>query len=494
MLARYLQRALTLLRQTLYYLSMPLREALIDFEGLSLSLRILAVLGYVSVFVLLLLTLLLDLFRDRLTLVRYYPSVEEIAREIPFPVLIISSLCFALGWAYILTGATDCRRRVFLPVAGLLALQLFLFLPQGNAMFLWFCAAPPLVLVLVGSYFFTRAKQFWRDYPLVEFFLWGCVLLFFVALFWLSGQSISDAAKNIGGIVDFISVLNVPLWVFFGLGIVDIAISVGRTVATTLRRFFPGEILRALAVFFVLVRPAIAILVLALNQLETALGGILFLDSVVSTLPLLALIVGLALFRRWSTRSASIVTSLSFASLAFILCIFPALNAQEIFDPMGSPLENLGIFPPLLTFVALMAHNVLSFGSTFADTESKIIPRSGRVLLVFGFVLLAISLTIFSVNVRDATGQLDETFQQATNAFFSLGLVFLGLPYLAWILWRRRDRLAGSEADFADAKPVFAGLARVSGRVWLVLGIGMAVFLCCFICVVGILFFPSPSG
>jgi hypothetical protein len=494
LLTRHLQRIPRLLRQTIYYLSMPLREALIDFEGLSLSLRILAVLGYVSVFVLLALTLLLDLFRDRLTLVRYYPSVEEIAREIPLPVLIVSSLCFALGWAYILTGATDCRRRVFLPVAGLFALQLFLFLPQGNAMFLWFCAAPPLVVVLVGSYFFTRAQQFWRDFPLVEFFLWGCVLLFFVALFWLSGQSVSDAAKNIGGIVDFISLLNVPLWVFFGLGIVDIAVSVGRTVATTLRRFFPGEILRALTVFFVLVRPAIAILVLALNQLETALGGILFLDAAITTLPLLALIVGLALFRRWNTRSASIITSLSFASLAFILCIFPALNAQEIFDPLGSPLESLGIFPPLLTFVALMAHNVLSFGSAFTDTDGQIIPRSGRVLLLFGFALLVISLTIFSVNVRDATGQLDETFRRATDAFFGLGLAFLGLPYLAWILWRRRDRLAGSEADFEGVEPVFAGLARISGRVWLVVGIVVAVFLCCVICLVGILFFPSPSG
>lgn len=479
-------------RQIAYYLSMPLREALIDFDGLSLSLRILAILGYVSVFVLLVLTLLLDLFRNRLAMVTYTYGVEETIRQIPFIVLVVSGFCFVLGWAYILTGATDSRRRVFLPIAGIFALQLFFFLPQNNAMFLWFCTAPALIVVLVGSHFFTRTRRFWRDFPLVEFFLWCCVLLFYVALFWFSRQSATDVARDIGGMVDFLSLLNVPLWIFFGLGIVDIAISVGRAIVTTLRRLFPGEILRALTVLLVLARPAIAIFVLALDQLDTILGGVFFLDAILSTLPLLALIIGAVLLRRWNTRNATTIMALSFASLVFILCMFPVLNEQEIYDPMGATLENLSILPPLLLFVALMAHSVLSLGSAFANTDGKIIPRSGRIPLSFGIALLVISLTIFCVNVRDAHGQLDATFQEATNAFFSLSVVILGLPYLIWIIWRRRDRLAGEEADFDGVEPVFAGLGRISGRVWLVVGIAVTVLLVCFLCLVSLIFSNLP--
>jgi uncharacterized membrane protein YozB (DUF420 family) len=498
MLIRLRRGVSRLLRTIFRVLLAPLREALIDFSGLSLSLRILAVLGYASVSLLLMLTLVLDLLKDRLALITYtsYGS-EPAVGQVPFFVLIVSGFCFVLGWAYILTGATDSRRRVFLPVAAIFALQLFLFFPENTSFAcLWFCTAPVLILALVGSHFFTRTKRFWREFPLIEFAVWFGVLLFYVAMFWFSNTSAEEVAKRISGIFAFVGLANFPLWVFFGLGLVDLAISVARTIVTTLRKLFPGEVLRALAVLFVLIRPILAIFPVMLEQLDSFAGGLVFFDALLSTLPLLALLVGLALFKRWNTRNATVVIALSFALPVFILFVFPSFQggAGNIFDPMEAALSGIGLFAPLLLFVALMAHSVLSVGSAFANTEGTIIPRSGRTLLIFGFALLAIALTIFSVNLRDEGGQLDQSFQEAFDAFFGLGVFFLGLPYLGWVLWRRRDRLVGSEAEFENAEPVFAGLARGSGRVWLVVTIVVIVLCICLTCLAGLIIFGFSSS
>jgi hypothetical protein len=488
------RRILGLLRRALLLLTSPLREALIDFEGLSLSLRLMAILGYVSVFVLLALTLLLESFSDRLYFVSYSYETDDaiVTNQVPFLVLLVSGLSFALGWAYILTGATDCRRRVFLPLAALFALQLILFFPAGNGMCVWACAAPAFLVLLVGSHFFTQTKKFWRDYPLVEFALWFCVLLFFLGLFWFSRQSGETLASDFSGIFSVFGLINAPLWFFFGLGLIDVAIDIGRAVVTTLRKLFPGEFLRALTVFLILVRPVVALFIFTTNQQDTLLGDTLLLDSLLAPLPLLALTAGLALARRWTTRSATIILALSFASPVFMAFIVPAVRGGEVSDLLDVLLGGLGIFPPLLLFVLLMAHSVLSLGVSFAEKDGQYIPRSGRILLGFGFALLVTGFTIFSVNVRDVSGQLDQSFQEATDAFFGLGVISLGLPYLLWILWRRRDRLAGKEEDLEGVKPLLAGLSRVPGWVWVVLGVVMAVFLACFVCLIGLIFFNPP--
>jgi len=484
------------LKRIFFVLFAPLREALIDFEELSLSLRIMAIMGYVSVSVLLLLALALDVFKDRLALVSYtYHGIEVTVRQVPFVVLIVGGVCFILGWAYTLTGATDSRRRVFLPIALIFAFQLFMFMPQNNLMFLWFCTAPILVLALVASHFFTRTKRFWRDFPLIEFLVWFGVFLFYVTMFWFSEQSDQELAGDIATSFDFLSLLNIPLWVLLGLGLVDLAVKLARGIVTTLRKLFPGEVLRALAVLFVFLRIPVAFLVIMLDQLDSFVGGMLFLDAILSTLPLLLLLAAAALLRRWSTRSATVIMALGFALPVFILFIYPVLNDQQnIFDPMDAALQGLGIFPPLLLFVALMAHNVLSLGSAFANQDGRIIPRSGRVLLVFGITLLVIGLTIFSVNVRDVNGGLEGSFQEAVNAFFGLSVFLLGLPYLMWVLGWRRDRFVGSEADFEGLRPVFAGLTRLSGRVWLVVSIVTIVLCICLACLVALVLSMTQGG
>ncbi|MBN1953904.1 MAG: hypothetical protein JW900_02530 [Anaerolineae bacterium] len=489
-----LQKAFNLIPRVLRLFLLPFRDALIDFRGLSLSLKILALLGYLGVFVLLGLALLVELLYDNLPMTTYLPTEEIGMRQIPFPVIVISGLSFALSWAYILTGATDCRRRVFVPLIALAFVQLFLFLPQGNVMVVWFCTAPPLVIGVVVTYFLTRGRRYWRDFPLVEFFFWLMAMLFYVLLFFFSYQTNDALADALHAVSSLFSMLTIPLWFFFGLAVVDMAVSVARGVVTTLRRLFPGEFLGALTVCLILIRPALALFAIAMNGLDTRLGQVFFLDALVTVLPLTMLMIVLALLRRWNARNMSIVLALSIVIPIFILGLMMTVEGQDISDPLGLALERLGLFPPLLLFVALMVYGVLGTVSSFANKEGTIVPRSGRILLGFGFVLLIISLTLFSVNVRDvASGQLDPSFEQALDAFFGLSVFLLGLPYLAWIIWRRRDRLAGVEKELAGKEPLFAWLGKASGRIWLALGITATIFLSCVICLVSLIFGAPAS-
>lgn len=492
--SRYLLR---LLRRLIDLLLAPLREALIDLEGLSFSLRLLTVLGYVSVGGLLALTLAFELLAPQLRATTYSytaSSGEEVVKQVPGLVMLVGGLGFGLGWAYVLTGATDCRRRVLLPVAGLLAVQLFLILPAGNAMFAWCLTAPLFVGGVVAVYFFTRARRYWRDFPLVEFFVWFCALLFFGALFWVSHRSQEEAAGALSGLFSLFGLLNVPLWLAFGLGLVDMAVDLSGYVVTRLRRLFPGSFLRALTVFLILMRPAVALFIFAAEWEGTILSDALLLDAFLAAVPLLLLTVGLALAGRWHARSAATVLGLSIASPVFMLFMAPVVNGQDLSDLLQIILGKLGVFPPLLLFVLLMAHSVLSLGSSFADRDGRIMPRTGRVLLGFGFALLVTSFTIFSVNVRDASGALDQGFQTATDAFFGLGVLSLGPLYLLWILWKRRERLTGREADLAGVEPLFSWLERVPGRGWLVLAVVLPVLLACFVCLIGMFFLGPPPG
>ena len=102
------------------------RTRLIDLEGLPRSVRVLAILGYVGVIMLLAATLALELFGDQMSGVRFVSSTAEEYIQLPIAAIVVSNLSFVTGWAFILTGASDCRRRVLLPIVLLFVFELFL--------------------------------------------------------------------------------------------------------------------------------------------------------------------------------------------------------------------------------------------------------------------------------------------------------------------------------------------------------------------------------
>src|SRR3990172_5897766 len=101
-----------------------LRAILINFRGLPLSVQLLAVLGYLAVLGLLLVTLFFEWLGGELNFVEYRPAA--VLYHIPFTVVVITSLTFVLGWAFVLAGAAGSKARVFLPVLALFALQVFI--------------------------------------------------------------------------------------------------------------------------------------------------------------------------------------------------------------------------------------------------------------------------------------------------------------------------------------------------------------------------------
>ena len=106
------------------------------------------------------------------------------------------------------------------------------------------------------------------------------------------------------------------------------------------------------------------------------------------------------------------------------------------------------ILPAALLFVGLAAYDVLNFGVEFANTDGRTMSRGGRVLMYFGTVLLVTGFTQFLFYARVvATGQPERTLNLLIDMPFVFGTLFLGLPYLAWMVWKRRERLTGEHGD-----------------------------------------------
>lgn len=466
----------------------PLLETLIDFGNLSLSLKLLAVLGYLSVAALLGLALLFDLFGDRMAAVTYETSGG--AQQTPFVVMIVSSLALVLGWAYILTGATDCKLRIFLPIVLLFGLQLFLMVPTGNALWIWVCTAPTMVIFLVLAYLLTQKRRLWRDFPLLEFSFWGCVFLAFSALFWLFQETNESVAGYLNASLGGLNLLTWPFWVVSGLTMVDLVVSIARAMIRLLRRLFPGNFLRALSVFLIATRPAVGILALILAPNSADLGpeDSLFFDAVLS-IPLILLMGIMILCRRWNARNALVILGLSLASPIFILGAVMALKGFNIGDPLELTMQGLGISTSQLIFVALMAYNVFNLGSAFANIEGRVMPRSGRIHLLFGFALLMTSTTIFFINSRDvSSGELGGMVYDTIDQLFALSLVFLGIPFLIWMALRRPEKLAGKETEFEERKPLLVWLERIPLLAWAVASVvAVILFTCVAVVVVFIL-------
>jgi hypothetical protein len=96
-----------------------LRSRRIHMRGLPRGVRILVFMGYGSVVALLSATALI-----------WYLWIRT-SGSLPLPegaAMAFSSVWFVVGWALVLTGASDCRPPVFLLIFGLLSFQIYILL------------------------------------------------------------------------------------------------------------------------------------------------------------------------------------------------------------------------------------------------------------------------------------------------------------------------------------------------------------------------------
>ncbi|MCX6035049.1 MAG: hypothetical protein NTV38_08750 [Chloroflexi bacterium] len=438
----------------------------IDLQGLPVSLKILTIAGYLAVFGLLFFTLLVELAGDRLPMVEY--SLVEPTMKVPLVVMAIAGLAFILGWAYLLTGASAARARIFLPVLVLFALQLFMVTSLlGFFLELLFLIA---VLIIYGLTFRT---PFWYDLPGLYFFGWLGAVSVIVLLSVGTSATNSEVAGALSTNFTMVMLLTLVFWVLLGFSTIDLGIKTGRFFTRIARKFLPFPTFSALIVFVLVIHPAVSLLVVWLSREPFSSP-----DLVISILLIpSALVVWIT--RRWSASTAAVFLALSLAAPVVSVGLYMAFAGKDFTELL---LKMTGLFPPTLLFVGLTTYNLFGMGVVFTSVNGRILPKRARLLLYFGTLLLVVACMLFMTNERFAeTNLVSQDFQQLTNSLFAVSAFFLGVPYVVWMIWKRRELLIGPEKDSSDP-PRWAWLGRVPGSAWIVLSLILA---CACACVLG---------
>ncbi len=440
-------------------------ENFIDLQGLPISLKILTIGGYAAVFGLLFFTLLVELAGDHLPTVQYTVTEENL--KLPLVDMAITSLAFILGWAYLLTGAAAANSRIFLPVLALFALQLFLVTGGTLLLILLEVFFFLVVLVIYGLTFRTR---FWRDLPGLHFFSWLGAVSVIVILSVGTATTNASVAVALSANFNIVMLLTLLFWVVLGFSIVDLGIQIGRAFTQIGLRYLPFSTFSALIVFVLLIHPAVIALAFWLTK-----DGFLLLDLPFSILFILG---ALALWfaRRWSASTVAVLLTLSLASPVVVLGLSMAFAGQDFAELL---LKMTGIFPPLLLFVGLTTYNLFGMGVAFTGVDGRILPKRARVLLYFGTLILVVATMLFLSNQRNAeTSQLSTDMQTMINGLLALSALALGIPYVIWMILKRREALIGPEKDSLGT-PRWAWLERISGQVWFALSLILACSCSC---------------
>jgi hypothetical protein len=100
-------------------------------------------------------------------------------------------------------------------------------------------------------------------------------------------------------------------------------------------------------------------------------------------------------------------------------------------------------------------------------------------LIYFGALILVLTFMLFILNERSAlTKEPILDIQALLNNLLALGALGLGLLYLIWLVWKKRENLIGAETDFTDP-PRWHWLERFPSQLWLILSLVTACLACC---------------
>jgi hypothetical protein len=258
------------------------------------------------------------------------------------------------------------------------------------------------------------------------------------------GEDRAQAATDLEGAFILPQVVSIPFWILLGLEAVDAAARLARQVVAAVRRRLAGGRFGTLVAMVLLVHPVVSF-ALILND-----GAWWVMDLLVSLLVVLGALA-LRLSGRLSVLAASLLLAISLISPALTLGLSQPFRETDMTTAVVSVAGvATNVVPAALLFVGLAAYDVLNFGARYANVDGRIMPRGGRVLMYFGAVLLVTAFVLFFLNARVAsTGQPDDTLELLIDMPFFGGLVFLGLPYLAWMVWKRREMLTGAEIPAA---------------------------------------------
>jgi len=435
-----------------------LDAARIDLRDLPTEARLLTLLGYAGAFAVMAAALVFEFFGDWLPSVTYaYGKFRLLA---PGPTVQVAVASFVLAWSLLLTGATDFGWRLFVPILVLFAFDLVFLASAGGP--------GPLTSLLVGvgvllllTAVTVRIGQAkvprWRDRPLVEFVGWAVALSLFVGLV-LTLAPAERSRDVLLARLPIFGVIIMPLWLLFGIEPARLGVEIAARSVRALRTRLGNTRFRRLAA-------ASAILpVLFLAGIWAAIpasrpgwapgyeiAAVLYAPGWTWPFFLMGWTAFRLLRRRWSDETAAVGLGLTVATLVLLAAFLVAGTSGQ--DFVGFALLASGLFNPLVLYVVLMTYNILTVGRSFASAEGRATPRSGRVLVYFGAVILILCSALLPATQRPAAArQSGDNLQVFIDAMFAYGVVTLGPGYLVWIAWRRRARLLG-EAEKATGEP-----------------------------------------
>jgi hypothetical protein len=446
------------------FLAGAVRETRAYWHRLSWSVRLLTILGYVIALVLLLVTAFYTMQNgDNLGSVRF--ESRNWIYDLPFGAMIASIVGITLGWALLLAGASDFRPHLFGMTVCLFIIQLFGFSQISDSVdniqlgLMWILIL--LVLTIpVGVQLTSRSLPSWfaRSYlPLLEFVAWVVVVSTFLGFLWLSLDNDASRAKAFFAIFDQSLRVFLVFWFLLGLQAATLTINIGRRAVITLHSWVSAKILNALTVLALLGQLLLAWWMVGgeyeeLSKPWQALTPwhwetLLYMPWIIVAPGLVLWALALWMTRRWTANATATLLVLSIASCVFsIFFQFRAVRSASAAEGVDA-----AIFGGLI-FIGLMTFNLLTFGLRYAKSESASMPRTGRVLVYPGVVILISALMLFFISVRpqemlapDYTAF--QRLQSWTYNVFAYGMVGLGSLYLIWVAWRRREQLVGGEVS-----------------------------------------------
>ncbi|MFZ1754476.1 MAG: hypothetical protein WBO46_10650 [Caldilineaceae bacterium] len=420
----------------------------LDLADSSPAYRRLALLGYGLALLLIGALLGSELAGNRLPLALFTTSGYQRTLQLSVPIAAppIYLLGWVAGWALILTGASDCRKRIFLPVAGYFVLAWLsgsgiAYIQGSRGFLLWL-----LPLLLLTIRLLSGRLAFWRARPGLEFLLWASVLSAFPLS--RSGDSATVAASVYSSLAG-VYIVGLPFWFWLGVDGADGVLKSANGLWESLGQVLGQELQRLAA---------------PLTGLLAGLALLLtFVARPVWILPVVALAfalagTGLARLRgRRAHQPWHFLLGVAFRAIA--IAFFLYLAVKNIDTDINSIALHLAGLPPAAAFGLLLLYDIFTAGTRFANVDGRWLPRRARLLIYLGVIVLSAAFAFLALNVYDVErGAAHDLVVRNISFVTYAGLVLGGLWLLA-VNSRRawREALAypvtGKVTGEADEQP-----------------------------------------
>ncbi|HRJ42861.1 MAG: hypothetical protein KJZ86_13660 [Caldilineaceae bacterium] len=412
----------------------------LDLRDLPITYRRLALLGYGLALLLILALFIFDLAESRLPRTEFATSGYQriLHLSVPAGAPSLYLLGWVTGWALLLTGASDCRKRIFLPIALYFTLAWLSGSGLANAegsegFLLWL-----LPLLLLGLRVVSGRLSFWQKRPGLEFLLWAVCLAAYPLSQGIDGQrQAASLYTSLAGVY----IVGLPFWFWLGVDGAGGVLQTASGLLASLRQALGGRSDN--------LAPGLILL------LAGAAVGLAFVDRPLWALPVVLLLLAAAtlgaarLLGRGRIGARRYLLWLIFS--AFVFTLFLDLTVQEIDTDVNSIVLGLAGLPPAFSFGLLLLYDIFTAGSRFAGVDGRWLPRRARVLIYLGVIVLSAAFTFLALNVFDVERSAPHDLVARNIGVVTFGGLVLGGLGLLFV--RGRSIWGNESASSSPAPP-----------------------------------------